>query len=115
MSQSTSNKTQNVGIYAAHPLALGQSKSIRLLSFARVQTAADWLAPIMVNIDTFFLDVAPPFTALLYVWGSSSLSESIVIDGHPFAVRTNLKVFSSRARTVEQGYLCVDALCIDQS
>ena len=58
------------------------------------------------------------YSALSYTWGTSGLTDSIMVQGHPFAVTQNLKaalVQLSQLPCFEPLVLWVDAICINQA
>jgi hypothetical protein len=63
------------------------------------------------------------FSALSYVWGDPKNTADIIVDGKPFQVTTNLEAFlkktaadlsNSPSASISDGYLWVDAVCVDQ-
>jgi hypothetical protein len=66
------------------------------------------------------LDKAPTYTALSYVWGSSTNTKEITLDGRPFPVRHNLWNFLQQWQATREGakdanhFLWIDAICINQ-
>ncbi|KAF2436947.1 HET-domain-containing protein [Tothia fuscella] len=76
------------------------------------------------NLITASLHSALPYSALSYVWGDASITESIVLDGVSFPVTTNLAAALQHARSHWVAHyptrnptdfkLWVDAICINQ-
>lgn len=63
----------------------------------------------------FELDISLDYRAVSYVWGPSSVTRNILIDGKRFVVRANLWDFLAEAR--REKYTCslwIDAICINQ-
>ncbi|KAI9155639.1 Heterokaryon incompatibility protein [Paramyrothecium foliicola] len=59
------------------------------------------------------------FAALSYAWGDPANTMQIRVDNQLFGVTTNLEIYMRKAATtsghIEDEYLWIDALCIDQS
>jgi hypothetical protein len=104
-----------------HHTPLPQERSIRLLHINR-----DILDSISITLDTFPLDGLPRYEALSYTWGKAVLEENevenndlgiyqtITVNCLPFTINENLHDMLYELRNELQGYLWVDALCIDQ-
>ncbi|KAH7356247.1 heterokaryon incompatibility, partial [Pyrenochaeta sp. MPI-SDFR-AT-0127] len=62
------------------------------------------------------LDDPPPYQALSYTWGDLATTNTITLNGTPFAVRENLCNFLNRWRQALQPmrFLWIDAICINQ-
>lgn len=54
------------------------------------------------------------YICLSYVWGQPEIGYTVIINGRPHRVRTNLYRFLQQAREKDLGWLWIDALCIDQ-
>jgi hypothetical protein len=73
-------------------------------------------ALISCRIRSYPLTTCPPYAALSYTWGSPEDSHKILCNGHPFAVRINLRSFLQEMRTQKRWkHYWIDAICIDQS
>jgi hypothetical protein len=75
--------------------------------------------PIGCEVNTYFMDQAPSYTAVSYTWGSPLTYREILIDGQPCGVPKNLWRFLDQARRLPDvnhltGWLWIDALSIDQ-
>lgn len=104
-------------IYRVHPLGIGISTNIRLLTLLP-DSSMDDSTTITLGIDVFPLEEATQYTALSYVWGQDAPTKLIVLDGRVIAIRSSLWDFLARISAVDDhslGYLWIDALCIDQS
>lgn len=103
--------TENDCIYTSAPLELGASTSIRLL-----ELLPDGSTSITCALRIARLDDLPPYMAVSYVWGSPDVTYEIIVDGRPLSVRQNIWNLLERLyRERHQGYLWIDAICIDQS
>lgn len=71
-------------------------------------------APVSCSLEVMTLDAEPcrAYTALSYVWGDASVTETIIVNGVPFAVTSNL---ASALRQIRKSFgevlLWVDAIC----
>ncbi|RYO85568.1 hypothetical protein DL762_005133 [Monosporascus cannonballus] len=77
--------------------------------------------PLRCSITTADLDTSPVYNALSYVWGAPSSSNipgnTVLLDGHPFPVTTNLLMALRHLRPPAGAgatALWVDAVCINQ-
>lgn len=62
------------------------------------------------------IDHAPPYSAISYVWGESTSKGSLVCQGQPLEITSNLSNVLHQLRDkYENKYLWADAICIDQS
>jgi Heterokaryon incompatibility protein (HET) len=101
---------------------LPQERSIRLLQILR-----DNLDSISITLEAFPLDQLPEYEALSYTWGKATIedaqddtsdpgvSQTITVNSASFVVTENLYDGLYELRNDLQGYLWVDALCIDQT
>jgi hypothetical protein len=101
--------------------SLPQEQSIRLLRINE-----DIPGSISFTLDAFPLDQLPEFEALSYTWGKATLNHdevenndpgvlhTIMVNNVPFTINENLHDGLYELRDEIQGYLWVDALCIDQ-
>ena len=84
----------------------------RILFEAWVPT---WFLPkqnIGGELETFPLGKAPPYHALLYVWGDSRITKAIRIRKHSVQVTTNLLAALRRLHLdYDTEYLWIDAIC----
>ncbi|KAK4990470.1 hypothetical protein LTR50_002493 [Elasticomyces elasticus] len=74
-------------------------------------------AEVNCTLTVHDLDKSPPYQCLSYVWGPPS-DHSIKVNGHVLSVTKNLLGALRRLRAGSKnpdGYLWVDAICIDQS
>lgn len=102
-------------IYELNSLRCDTHTNIRLIEL-HYNSEADSEAPISCSLMVVSLEYEPSYTALSYVWGNESVTKTILLDGKPFAVRENLWNFLAQYRAKkEEGFLWVDALCIDQA
>jgi hypothetical protein len=108
-------------IYDAYPLNTGRSTNIRLVKILRTKTckpddmiSCEWK---VVSLKRRRRKGAKKtYRALSYVWGNDSVTKTILLDGQPFTVRENLwRFLHEYRREGANGYLWIDALCIDQS
>ena len=100
-------------LFLSHPLNIGASQNIRLIS---ISADADCEGKIAVDMQAVSVNNATPYTALSYVWGSPESTRTITAGGHTIIVRQNLWNFLKQARRAgEDGLFWIDALCIDQS
>lgn len=77
--------------------------------------------PLSCDLLNFSATSCPPYTALSYTWSdpfsSSSTGtqhHSILLNGHPFSVGSNLFSVLHQLRDRGTGFLWVDAICINQ-
>ncbi|KAH7089739.1 heterokaryon incompatibility protein-domain-containing protein [Paraphoma chrysanthemicola] len=70
-----------------------------------------------LDVETFELSAAPPFSALSYTWGNSPADYRIYVNDELFMVRENLFRFLNAFRPLssEQTYIWIEQICIDQS
>jgi hypothetical protein len=116
-------------VYDTVPLPLGDSTFIRLISI-RASGVSDASSRIVCEFHLLDLENGSlydfntislqsqqmQYKALSYTWGDAASLEIIELGGKPFTVRRNLWTFLDRARKDRfEGYLWIDALCIDQS
>ncbi|KAK3688681.1 heterokaryon incompatibility protein-domain-containing protein [Podospora appendiculata] len=83
--------------------------------------------PIACRLTHAFFSAPPDFSALSYVWGDASVTESITVDGEPFQATVNLVcALRHLRRRYQEGFaasgniaiptrLWIDAICINQS
>jgi Heterokaryon incompatibility protein (HET) len=74
-----------------------------------------WDDPIICELRVVSLDKVPSYSAVSYVWGDSTQSESISVNGEDFHVTANLNTVLQYLR--HERYirvLWIDALCIHQ-
>lgn len=57
---------------------------------------------------------APPYKALSYVWGDSSVTEELQCNGKSFMITTNLSLALHQLASSADMVLWIDQLCIDQ-
>jgi hypothetical protein len=87
-----------------------QKNEIRLLQLDSPQTLA-------FSLVTVGIGDLSKYIALSYTWGSQMLSEIISLDGHAFAITTNLRdaLENLAWRVKEAGcYFWINAICINQ-
>lgn len=91
---------------------LQERKSFRLL-----EIVADG-RKISATLENFPLDACPKYWAVSYVWGSSVMDHTLILDGTP---RAYLSITESCANVLglltpfhKPRYLWIDAICIDQ-
>jgi hypothetical protein len=102
--QTTAYSPAGYQSYATQALDLS-GEWIRLLRF---HEGGFWLE----NVD---LGTHPSYTALSYSWGPPEPTRKIKLHGRSFRVRENLADFLQKAyRPHEDGYIWIDAICIDQ-
>ena len=102
-------------LYARYEI---QGQQIRLIRVMPAKTAND-----AVQCRFFVGDLEQDFEyhALSYVWGDVTSTETIYVNGVPFAATTNLAAYLRARRTVFCGEelfdheIWIDAICIDQS
>ncbi|EXJ82210.1 hypothetical protein A1O3_06023 [Capronia epimyces CBS 606.96] len=70
--------------------------------------------PLSMVIETFSLATAPPYLALSYVWETPERTHVIICGGKSLPVTASLRA-ALGALPVENSWMWVDALCIDQS
>lgn len=78
--------------------------------------------PLAFSVETYPLAKAPPYTAVSYVWGRAAASREIYLDGHAFAIRTNLwscldnltLLKTNSYHDTHWTHVWVDAICINQ-
>ncbi|KAF2190100.1 HET-domain-containing protein [Zopfia rhizophila CBS 207.26] len=77
--------------------------------------------PLQCHLSTTCLTARPIYKALSYVWGDPASSKTpgntLILDGHPFPVTTNLRSALRHLRPAAGGdsmCLWVDAVCINQ-
>jgi Heterokaryon incompatibility protein (HET) len=89
-----------------------ERREIRLLVLEPPRDV-DTLAVIECSMKVFSLNENPQYVALSYVWGSSAVTENIIVNGSPFPVTINL---ARALRQLEDSplLLWVDAICINQ-
>lgn len=98
------------GIYPSYSLL--QDKHIRLL---HLEPATDSDAPIRCSFTTVSLANSPCYEALSYVWGDSTLLNTVKLDGFDVAISRNLFQALCRLRRRDADrILWVDAVCINQ-
>jgi hypothetical protein len=113
-------------IYDSVPLLLGDSVYIRVIKIRQgaetERVACDFSILDVNNGSLYDLDTASPlpesceYTALSYTWGQAIADHTIELNGTPFLIRRNLWNFLLQARISRcEGYLWIDALCIDQA
>lgn len=116
-------------VYDTVSLPLGDTTFIRLISI-RASGVSDASSRIVCEFHLLDLENGSlyafntislqsqqvQYRALSYTWGDAASLEIIELDGKPLTVRRNLWTFLDRARRDHfEGYLWIDALCIDQS
>jgi hypothetical protein len=115
-----------MSVYDSVPLPLGDNVYIRVMrirpSADTERIACDFSILDVDDMSLFDLNTALPlegscqYTALSYMWGQTIADHTINLNGTPFLVRKNLWDFLRQARIDRlEGYLWIDALCIDQS
>lgn len=70
------------------------------------------------SLHDIVLDSRADYTCLSYVWGTDDPTHTILINGRPLRVRSNLKDFlecAQRKPRLRATRLWIDAICIDQS
>ena len=96
--------------YRYHPLRPDQ---IRIL---HIQPRR-WIVggPIYASLQHVARSAATDYDAVSYHWGSSVLSEDILIDGHPLAItQSALDVLLASRTSWEVKTIWIDAICINQ-
>lgn len=105
------NMTEHNSIYTSAPLELGASPTLRLLGLL-----PDDSMSITCALRIARLDDLPLYTAVSYEWGEPDVTDVIFVDGRPLSVRKNIwNLLARLKRERHQGYLWIDAICIDQS
>ncbi|KAK2741129.1 hypothetical protein FQN57_005730 [Myotisia sp. PD_48] len=114
-----------------------ESSEIRLLALKTNTSPSD---PVVCRLITANLDDAPDFsyqnespihrfTPLSYCWGTASMTEQIIIDGHRFSVTpslygallhfrkisSNLEEDSFLSQESDETYWWIDAICVNQN
>jgi hypothetical protein len=88
-------------------------EEIRLIKIELFDPASEKLE---CSIETVQLATTPPYDALSYMWGDSSITKEITVNGLPIMVTENLWAalieFWTRPRSTR--LLWIDALCINQ-
>jgi hypothetical protein len=115
-----------------HHTPLQEGRSIRLLRILPEKDGFDALrdsdsVDIFITLETLPLDQPPEYKALSYTWGKASCDEgedespndprrshTIMINSETFIVTENLYDGLLELRNDLEGYLWVDAICIDQ-
>ena len=79
---------------------------------------------IHLSIECFPLEVAPPFTALSYMWGDTAKPHVVLVDGKELRITDSLFKFFQQTRlqhkaeteqaAIWTGWLWIDAVCINQ-
>jgi len=91
-------------------------------------TSADDTEPVQCRLTVKYLDKAPPYLALSYVWGDATITQDIILNGMPRSVTTNLAAALWRFRKFgmpeetesemrqvgSDQFLWIDAICINQ-
>lgn len=68
------------------------------------------------SLGTFSLESGLTYKALSYVWGDPQVTEDVIINDHVFLATTNLAAALKQFRRHHyQGFVWVDAICINQS
>jgi Heterokaryon incompatibility protein (HET) len=93
------------GIYSALE---AQKQEIRILRL----NAGDRAAQISGSLVISSIDLAPKYEALSYAWGSSEMSNTILLNGQVFPVTDNLHTALVYLRTDTERLLWMDAICI---
>jgi hypothetical protein len=78
-----------MSLYDNRPVRFRGSTNIRLVQLLS-NSSSDVEPMISCRLRVVALDKAPTYTALSYVWGSSTNTKNITLDGRPFPVRHNL-------------------------
>jgi hypothetical protein len=103
-------------IHESAPLDHGTSTNIRVIEILGCNSKSRD-DPIECKFRTISLKGASSYKALSYMWGPPDIGGSILLNGQPFEVRSNLWNFlqEARRRGTEQPTLWwIDAICIDQ-
>jgi hypothetical protein len=58
---------------------------------------------------------APPYEALSYAWGNSSVADELQCNGESFMITTNLSLALRQLALAADQVLWIDQLCIDQN
>jgi hypothetical protein len=90
---------------------LPSRSSIRLVKLLPTSTQGS----ICLELQVFTLEDAPPFDALLYIWGDPSTICQIRCNGCRMSVTQNLFDFLSYQRSEEPCLLWIDAISLDTS
>ena len=90
---------------------LETSDSIRLISLLPGPFHSD----LELALITYSPAEAPSYEALSYTWGDASSQITVLINGEPASIRTNLDIALRHLRDEEESRtLWVDAVCINQ-
>ena len=99
-----------MSLFTPYRFSLHDSGEFRVVRIA----AGRWNDPIRCKLIYRKLDEASgkhPYRALSYVWGSSSVTDTIDLEGCPFQITLNLSCALRHLRKVgEDTFLWVDAL-----
>lgn len=97
-----------------HPFPLSTTQSSRTTRLLRVLPGSG-TDPIQCDLEVIDLDIAPPFEALSYVWGTPLPPGYITIRGQTKSVTPNLGAALRRLRLRDrERVVWIDALCINQ-
>lgn len=87
---------------------------IRLLKIVSVPTGDD-VDPVHCEISAWLFNEAPEYSAVSYTWGPPPNTSTIILNGGRMEVRPNCEyVLTQTGPHVGNGYLWIDAICIDQ-
>lgn len=91
-----------------------QSKQIRLFSFSNSDKTS--AKPLEIDISTFTLEDAPPYTALSYAWGEPDSPAHIFVNGglFPDQPSCNYALQQLRSASWPSQHFWLDAICINQ-
>jgi hypothetical protein len=102
-------------------------RQIRLVEIFPATSAND-TEPVQCRLTVKYLDNAPPYLALSYVWGDATITQDIILNGMPRSVTTNLaaalwhfrkfgmpgETESEMRQVGSDQFLWIDAICINQ-
>lgn len=66
------------------------------------------------EIRTHDFEDGPSYRAVSYMWGPPSPTREITIEGRSFTIRDNLWQFLNSAHNLDDAWLWIDQICIDQ-
>ena len=108
---STKNPTQSF----YEPLApkSGRSNTIRLLEILPASSISR--STVHCRLHHISLSQPPPYSAVSYVWGSLTNTQTLIVNDEPLSVGVNIWHFLHQLREEEhKGLLWIDAICINQ-
>lgn len=111
----SSDMIGNTASFRHEPLSRERDQ-IRLLRLSLSQKLRD--LPFELSLMVTDVELAPPFAALSYEWGSTDDLKTIYIDDRAMQIRQNLFSFLERCKgmdlTKSDAYIWIDQICINQ-